>query len=97
VTEYFSVVPAAGDGLDHEVLDDDIAAACRARAGTMLPTLCGIRIVPERDLRRRLGRRCADCLNARAALDPPPLLRGRNPVAAVVTDRGSRSALDVVR
>ena len=71
----YSVITHAGDGLDHEVLDADIATAIKTGTQVGYPALCPVWVVPEVDLANRLGRRCADCLDARATLDPP--LRAR--------------------
>jgi len=67
----YSVITHAGDGLDHEVLDSDITAAIKAGTHVGYPALCALRVIPESDLTNRGGRRCADCLDARATFDPP--------------------------
>jgi len=85
----FSVVCSTGDGLDHEVLDSDITATVTDESRRRLATLSGIQILPERDLRQRVGKRCQDCVNTRLAMNPEPVPRGRNPAAAVFAEPGS--------
>jgi len=68
----YSVITHAGDGLDHEVLDEKIRHAFGAESGvTGFVALCAVWITPETDLAGRSGVRCLDCLTARSGFDPP--------------------------
>jgi len=84
----FSVVLSAGDGLDHEVLDSVIASTVTDESRRSLSTLCGIQILPERDLRQHRGKRCQDCMNTRSTMNPEPTPRGRNPAAPALAEPG---------
>lgn len=76
----YSVVTCADGGWDHYVLDERIHDALRDPFQRTLPALCGHELIPETNLARHRGIRCADCRDTLRNFDPPLLARREPPV-----------------